>query len=186
MDVRRRLVQVCHELGLSADHVAALIAHESGWRPDAVNAASGASGLIQFMPSTARALGTTVGAIRTMSALAQLELVRRYFAPVSPLAPRDVALAAFLPSAIGRPDDAPLFHRGEAGYDQNAALDADGDGTITAGEVRARIDGVLRRAASKARLPVSGDPPSSSAGGGLFLAGLVLLGVGLLAAGSRG
>lgn len=157
----RRMLAIAGELGLSADHLAATIAHESGWRPDAVNPYSGATGLIQFMPATARALGTTVEALRQMSALEQLEHVREFFRRVGRRVGDDVAMAVFLPARIGAPAGEVLFTRGQPGYDQNHPLDADKDGTITAGEVRARIEALLARAAGRPRIAVEDVPPSS-------------------------
>ncbi len=39
-----------------------------------------ATGLIQFMPTTAKALGTSIPALRAMSAVEQLQYVERFFA----------------------------------------------------------------------------------------------------------
>lgn len=72
---------IARRLGADPAMLANLINFESGWNPGAENPASGASGLIQFTPSTARKLGTTVESIRKMSVEAQLPLVERYLAP---------------------------------------------------------------------------------------------------------
>ena len=56
-EVVAELVKFCAELGLDPGVIADLIYYESGWRPNAVNPKSGATGLIQFMPSTAAGLG---------------------------------------------------------------------------------------------------------------------------------
>lgn len=42
---------------------------------------SGAIGLIQFMPSTAKGLGTSTSALKQMTAVDQLAYVEKYFAP---------------------------------------------------------------------------------------------------------
>lgn len=44
-------------LGAPLEALRALIAFESGWKPEARNPFTGARGLIQFMPSTAQSLG---------------------------------------------------------------------------------------------------------------------------------
>lgn len=82
-----------------------VINNECGFNPKAVNPISGASGLIQFMPNTAIALGTTVEAIRKMSAIEQLVFVEKYLKPwrgkiknVS-----DAYFVVFYPAAIGKP-----------------------------------------------------------------------------------
>jgi len=147
--VHRRVLELAARLELSVDHLCALIAHESGWRATAVNPQTKATGLIQFMPKTARGLGTTIAAIAAMPALEQLDVVEKFFArakagaPGKQIGPRDVAMAAFLPSMIGHPDDHVAFTRGEKGYSQNAALDLDGNGELTLGEVRDDVDRML-------------------------------------------
>src|SRR5215203_1006885 len=60
----------------------ACMAWESGrsFDPGKKNlAGSGATGLIQFMPSTAKALGTTVAKLAAMSPVEQLNYVWKYF-----------------------------------------------------------------------------------------------------------
>lgn len=49
--------------------------------PQEINPISGATGLIQFMPSTAQSLGTSTGALYQMSALQQLDFVEKYLRP---------------------------------------------------------------------------------------------------------
>ena len=129
------------------------MAFESGgsFQADARNAAgSGAVGLIQFMPQTAAALGTTTEALAVMTAEDQLDYVQRYFRPSAGRLRTlgDLYMAILWPAAIERPDDWVLFDRTDpahpARYVQNAGLDLDRDGRITRGEacarVRARLD----------------------------------------------
>jgi hypothetical protein len=104
--VAPQLFATAERLGASPRALANLIRFESGWRSTAVNPTSGASGLIQFMPSTAKSLGTTVEAIRSMSSAEQWPLVERYLAPYRGRVgdPIDLFMAVFYPAAIGRPD----------------------------------------------------------------------------------
>lgn len=133
---RERVVAIAREIGADPSQLMAVMYFESVLNPAAVNSVSGASGLIQFMPSTARGLGTTVEDIRRMPALEQLELVRRYFLPyagrVGDLA--SLYMAVLYPAAIGRADDDTLFAQGSAAYRDNAALDVNGDGRVTKAE----------------------------------------------------
>lgn len=80
---------------------------ECGLNHQAVNPTSGASGLIQFMPSTARGLGTTVEAIRQMSPVQQLVYVEKYFENYKGRmhSVEDIYRVVFYPAAIGKPDD---------------------------------------------------------------------------------
>ncbi len=116
------------------------------FRPDARNAAgSGAVGLIQFMPQTAAALGTTTEDLAAMTAERQLDYVRSFFWPrqnrLKSLG--DLYMAILWPAGIGKPDDYVLFDRSDldhpARYVQNAGLDLDKDGRITRGEACARV-----------------------------------------------
>lgn len=145
---RARVGELCGTLAIDASDLMACMAFESGetFRPDVRNAAgSGAVGLIQFMPSTAIALGTTVDRLAEMTAEQQLDLVERYFAPRAGKLKNigDVYMAILWPGAIGKPDDYALFDRADAQhplrYRLNAGLDADRDGLVTRAEACAKI-----------------------------------------------
>lgn len=123
------------------------MAWESGrsFRPDVKNmAGSGATGLIQFMPTTARALGTSVEKLAAMSAEDQLNFVWKYFRPydgrLRSLA--DVYMAILWPAAVGKPDGFALFTGGIA-YRQNAGLDVNKDGRVTKAEAAAKVAALL-------------------------------------------
>lgn len=79
---------------------------ESGVRASAVNSVSGATGLIQFMPDTARAMGTTVDALRNMGHVEQLQYVYRYYKPWAGKMRSyyDVYAVTFFPAAVGKAD----------------------------------------------------------------------------------
>lgn len=120
------------------------MAFETGetFSPTVRNAAgSGAIGLIQFMPSTAAALGTSVEQLAAMSAEGQLHCVEAYFKPwTGRLASLgDVYGTILWPGMIGKPDDAVIFNRDDANrpklYLQNRGLDVDHDGHITKAEI---------------------------------------------------
>lgn len=106
-------------------------------------AGSGATGLIQFMPATAKALGTTVDALAELTAEAQLAWVEKYFLPyrgrLNNLA--DLYMAILWPAAVGKPDSYTLWGKGGSPttYRQNAGLDGNKDGTITKGECAAKL-----------------------------------------------
>lgn len=123
------------------------MAWETGrsFRADVKNmAGSGATGLIQFMPSTARGLGTTVEALAAMSPESQLNFVWKYFKPykgkIRSLS--DGYMAILWPRAVGKPDDYALFTGGVA-YRQNAGLDTNKDGKVTKREAAAKVTALL-------------------------------------------
>ncbi len=147
---RTRIVQICGELGIEPDWLMTCIAFETAqtFRPDVRNmAGSGATGLIQFMPSTARSLGTTTEALASMSAIRQLDYVRAYFQPyqgrMKSLA--DVYMAILWPRAVGEPLDYVLWDRAErpTTYRQNSGLDTNEDGVVTKSEAAARLEDLL-------------------------------------------
>jgi soluble lytic murein transglycosylase-like protein len=133
--------QVAQRLGVSPEGLFAMMNNESGLNPRAVNGGSGATGLIQFMPATARALGTTTAALRNMSATDQLKYVEKYFQPYKGKIHNatDLYIATFYPAALGKPDSWVMGgQNGTAGAvaRANPIFDLNRDGQITAGEFR--------------------------------------------------
>lgn len=127
----------------------ACMAFESAetFSPSVKNAAgSGATGLIQFMPSTAESLGTSVGALAQMSAVRQLDYVVKYFQPyhqrVKTLS--DMYMAILMPKYVGKPENSVLFAEGVA-YRQNSGLDANKDGVVTKEEAAKRVSDKLAK-----------------------------------------
>jgi len=135
---------ISKKLGANPDDLMAVMASESGLSPAAVNASSQATGLIQFMPATASFLGTSVTALRKMSAVQQLDYVYKFLSfykgRLGTLS--RVTTALVWPSALGKPDSYALFYRGSAAYAGNVGLDLNRDGKVTVGEVAQRDAGV--------------------------------------------
>ena len=143
---RERALWLANAIGTPVDDLMTCMAWESGrtFSPSVRNmAGSGAVGLIQFMPSTALELGTTVEELAAMTAEDQLNYVykyfKRYIGRVGTLA--DLYMAILWPAAIGKPDDYELWNRNTmpTTYRQNAGLDLNRDGRITKREVAARL-----------------------------------------------
>lgn len=135
---RHKLVGICKGFNWTGDHanwLMAVMAFESAetFDPAIKNAAgSGATGLIQFMPTTARGLGTTTDQLAGMDAVSQLDYVRLYFQPYAQriTSMEDMYMAVLAPIGIGKHLDSPLYSHGAA-YRMNAALDVNADGVIT-------------------------------------------------------
>lgn len=149
---RDRLFEICQILGVEPDYLMACMAFESAetFSPSIKNAAgSGATGLIQFMPNTAKGLGTTTAALAALTAEQQLEWVLAYFMPykgrLKTLA--DVYMAILWPAGIGKPDDWTLWDEVSrpTTYRQNAGLDLNKDGKITKAEAAAMVLAKLER-----------------------------------------
>jgi hypothetical protein len=145
---RARIVEISNNLGVNPDFMMACIAFESGetFSPSVKNAAgSGAVGLIQFMPSTAQALGTTAQQLAAMSAVKQLDFVEKYFMPKAGKLRtlEDVYMTILWPVAVGKPNEYVLFDKNDTEhpkrYIQNAGLDFNKDGLITKAEAAAKV-----------------------------------------------
>lgn len=165
----REFARVVDRLQIDGDAIAALLSHESRFDPTAHNPTGDASGLMQWIPSTARFLfNLSPEQVRALSALEQLPLVEKTFAPWrGKLAARDVPMVGFGGAFIGKPDSFVAYRKGQKGYDWNAALDTSGDGELTLGEVRDHVLAVLGRVKNEPRIPVPPeDAPAPSSGGG--------------------
>ena len=147
-DFNKKLDKIAKELGVNKNDLIAIFKQESGLDHTAVNKQSGATGLIQFMPATARQLGTTTDALRKMSAVEQLDYVYMYFKMVGVkpgMKLGDLYMAVFMPKYVGADDDTVLGKSGAAGftgkvYDQNKGLDKNRDGVITVADVKQSVE----------------------------------------------
>lgn len=123
---------------------------ESRLNPQAVNKVSGATGLIQFMPATARALGTTTEELRAMDFAEQMQYVYLYLKPYAGKMQSqvDVYLAVFFPSAIAKANSFVLQTNKLSAQliaQQNPAYDINRDKQITKGEVAEAITRILQK-----------------------------------------
>ena len=114
----------------------------------------GATGLIQFMPDTAKSLGTTVDALRKMSAVQQLDYVHKYFkTKIKPgFNASDIYLATLLPVALKMPNHTVIAQKGNKAlvphtefsknsmFNQNPAFAKPGKTHYTVGDIRDTID----------------------------------------------
>ncbi len=127
--------------GINPDHMLNVMAVETSgtFNPAAKNPTSSASGLIQFMASTAKELGTTTAALRSMSATKQLDYVFKYFDHYfkgKDLSSQGALYSAVGTGKVGRGDESVVMRRGDRGYAGNAPTwDRNGDGLIKQGEM---------------------------------------------------
>jgi hypothetical protein len=149
---RDRVKWIAENIGCPADALMACMAWESGetFRADVKNmAGSGATGLIQFMPSTAKALGTTTAALAKMSPEDQLNYVYKYFQPYAGRLHNlgDIYMAILWPKAVGQPDHFVLFDKRKmpTAFRQNAGLDVNKDGLVTRAECLVKVNAKLAK-----------------------------------------
>ena len=153
---KARILWTAQKLGCPVNDLMACIAWESGetFRADIKNAAgSGAVGLIQFMPKTAKALGTTSAHLSRMSPEDQLNYVYKYFEPYSGRLHNlgDIYMAILWPKGVGKSDDYVLFDRAKTPttFRQNSGLDLNKDGHVTRGECLVKIKQKLAKGLRK-------------------------------------
>lgn len=163
-EFRRKLCDVATWIGCDATDLAAVMAFESGFDPRARNKSSGATGLMQWMPSTASGYGLTVDQIAQMSAVQQLELVKRYFAGWRGRVSDCHALYMVVWNGSPAPLDKTLGVRDEGGhsgavYRMNSTLDRNGDGKITAAEASSIVRAIA--AAARKLPPVTDCAPTA-------------------------
>lgn len=138
--------EICNDLGIEMVWLMFVMYFESKLNPKSVNPISGATGLMQFMPKTARSLGTTTEDLKNMSNLEQLKFVHAYLRRHKGKMKSwiDVYLAVFYPVAMGKGDSYTITRRIVA--EQNPIFDLNGDKKI---EVREIKEALRKRIPSK-------------------------------------
>lgn len=134
---------VAGNLGIDPDWLMMCMYIESELNHRAQNSRSNATGLIQFMPSTAAALGTSTAALLAMSNVEQMDYVYKYLRSYQwkMLSFVDVYFAIFFPRAMGKPDDYILQTDTISASkiaEQNPAYD-DSTGVVTVASVKQAI-----------------------------------------------
>lgn len=139
----RKVTYLCGLMKVPEDWLILVMHSESDLKTTAVNSASGATGLIQFMPETARDLGTTVEALYRMTHDQQMDYVikyfswphlRKYWGKMKSVS--DLYLLVFYPYAIGKPNNYVFGsevnnRRVQVVYKQNSAMYVSRDGVLT-------------------------------------------------------
>ncbi len=149
-EFKQKVISIAGALGTDPNYLMGVIAFETGesFSPSVLNkAGSGAVGLIQFMPSTATHLGTSIDSLKKMKAVEQLDYVKSYLMPYkNKLATiEDLYMAVLWPAGVGKPTDYVLFQKGTKAYTQNSGLDANRDGKVTKREAAARVRAELQK-----------------------------------------
>lgn len=148
-EFRVRVREIGTNLNVDPSWLMAVMGFETGYTfsPSIKNPGSSATGLIQFVSSTAKSLGTSTTQLARMTAVRQLDYVEKYFnqykGRINNLG--DCYMAVFWPAGIGKPDTYVIATSPSSVYNANAGLDANRDGKITRGEAVARVNDSLRR-----------------------------------------
>ena len=131
-----KVKDISGKLNCSHEDLLAVMNSESGLNSRAVNRKGGATGLIQFMPSTARALGTSTAELYNMTPTQQLKYVEKYLTQAKAsarmgnrkLTGADLYSLVFMP---GKANGEVMCSAGSKEYSWNSGLDRNRDGQIT-------------------------------------------------------
>lgn len=140
------LNRVAQQFNINANDLLAVMLVETGGtlNPAIRNPKSGATGLIQFMPTTARGLGTTTDELARMSRAEQMKYVEKYLTGKLPQGATggQIYAAVFLPAFI---NEEVLTVKGEAYYDANVGLDYNQDNKITRTDLDQHVEAMKKR-----------------------------------------
>ena len=102
----KALQDAADKLGVAKEWLYGVMYFESTLNPQAFNSVTGATGLIQFVPTTAKDIGTTTEDLMQMDFTEQIPYVVKYLQRYMPFYNFiDLYLAVFYPAAIKRTDD---------------------------------------------------------------------------------
>ena len=140
---KEKVIKMAADLETDPNFLMAIMSFETGhsFSPKKKNPVSGATGLIQFMPTTATNLGTSIQKLVKMTAEEQLDVVAQYFAPFRGRMKtlEDAYMAVLFPKGVGKGSGFVLFKKPSVQFKQNKGLDINGDGLITVGEATQRV-----------------------------------------------
>jgi len=135
------VTRVAQKFNIKEGDLLGLMASESGLDPSEDNGSH--VGLIQFSADSARTVGTTQAALKSMTRAQQMKYVEKYFdywkLPQGASAGQLYA-TVFAPAYASKDNNAVLYSSPSAAYTSNQPLDSDGDGKITVGEMGGRIE----------------------------------------------
>ena len=132
-----KVIEVATKLGVKAEHLMFLMWFETAHTLDhTIQNSIGATGLIQFMPATAKGLGTTTSALKIMTNVKQMDYVYKHLAMFSKhyIDFVDLYCGIFWPAAVGKPDSFRITSDMVA--KQNPIFDLNKDLDIEKSEIR--------------------------------------------------
>jgi hypothetical protein len=137
--VKAKIQKIADSYGFTPEELMTVMDYETGYTldPSKVSGNSSATGLIQFMPTTAEELGTSTEDLSAMTVLEQLDYVDKYFKKNHKKGdhPYDTVVA---PSAAGKGDDTVLYPAGSKQAKANPSWQ-DEEGKVTKASARKAI-----------------------------------------------
>lgn len=137
------LLEGCKKLRCKPIDLLSVMYSESGLNPAIVNPDGGATGMLQFMPNTAKNLGTSTDSLKKMKASKQLIYVFKYLKPYSGklTSPFAIYLVTFFPAGLNHINqnswvfEAKKLSRSKIAK-SNKTMDLNKDSKITMGEFK--------------------------------------------------
>ena len=144
--------RIAKKLHIPPEWLMAVMYSESRLNPDAVNLkGSGATGLIQFMPTTADDFGITIKQLKKLTPTEQLDYVYEYlhrvrikYRPYENIT--DLYLAILYPRALTGDSTFVLYGTPSKAYEQNSGLDEDKDGQVSVSDIEKRLKRLFPKA----------------------------------------
>lgn len=166
---RRKVVRLARALELDPNALMAVMSFETAgtFNPritpggkDFAQNPNAAVGLIQFSRQWAPVVvGKTTAELAGMSALEQLDYVRAWYEHGGTnkrvQSTVDHYFAVFSPSCLGAPLDRVVYPKGSKAAAANSAMDVDGDGAISCGEVSVKFAAFARSQEARPRVLVN-------------------------------
>jgi hypothetical protein len=138
-----KVILISQKLDIDPNWLMAVMNLETGgtFSPSIKNKTSGATGLIQFIPSTAESLGITTSALAKMSNVQQLDWVYKYLNEYKSKLVNyiDLYLAVFFPAALSKSNSFVIETPKQSAStiaSQNSGFDLNKDKKITVGEIK--------------------------------------------------
>lgn len=135
-----KVIEVAAYLRVRPEHLMFLMWFETGHTLNhRIQNRIGATGLIQFMPQTARFLGTTTDQLKSMTNVEQMEYVKKHLGLFRGRYRDwvDLYCGIFWPAAVGKPDSFRITS--DIVAKQNPLFDINKDGDIEKSEIRTAL-----------------------------------------------
>jgi hypothetical protein len=140
---RNKIALISNKLNIEQKHLYRLMNFECGFNHTKPNPFSNAIGLIQFLPSTAKKLGTSTEELSQMTKLEQLDYVYKYLNKYCKKhnikTYSDLYLAVFSPYSLDKPNDFVIGKKESKLVRENPIFDLNKDGEITKQEIIKKI-----------------------------------------------
>ncbi len=136
----KAIERIAKRVGANPNDLLGVMAFESKLNPRATNRDTNATGLIQFLPGTARSFGTSRESLLKQTGLEQLAYVEKYLSQFGKvLDTTEKVYSAVLRGKVLNDPNTTLFREGTLAFSQNAGLDKDRSGAITLAEAAAQV-----------------------------------------------